>query len=550
MDNIPLKNSKFLYKSFNNDNNEKEEFEKEIIENKLSIRKRKLYQILQQKRKINSLNSNTEDNNQANQLSQVSILIQREGDNDIQSGLNIFYNYLINNEKLDKETKEFILENIYYRLLDIILTEKSFDNNKHMSKIFFLINYLTTESNAFIGPLTENFFLTQFKNVIELNINNNNFISEIIPILSDMLINKKKFVQIMNEIDIIKVMKIKMGQNNIDKDNLEHLLLLMNNFILNINQDKTNKFVFILEYVLNILKKIDEKNMNIINNKESLILISILDILIHMSNNQENLKIIKNNNCIQFLKDMINNSKSNNAHSHILKCYELFSNIIKNTNETKKKKDIITYIYQGNVNGFPFVNELIKSIKSKNKSFIYILLNNITSLICKSDDFCELYCSNNDFINILLNLFPNKTSKRIKNEIIIFFINSLENNNIKIYKYLLNTNIFQIFITYISKKTKSKNELTKIIIYNILYFINKCLLIDEENNIKEIIKILSKYKFKEIIEEYIENKDESISDISRTIFIKFFSGTENFFQNNNIKDNKEAQDNKDDMIIE
>lgn len=550
MDNIPLKNSKFLYKSFNNDNNEKEEFEKEIIENKLSIRKRKLYQILQQKRKINSLNSNTEDKNQTNQLSQVSILIQREGDNDIQSGLNIFYNYLINNEKLDKETKEFILENIYYRLLDILLTEKSFDNNKHMSKIFFLINYLTTESNAFIGPLTENFFLTQFKNVIELNINNNNFINEIIPILSDMLINKKKFVQIMNEIDIIKVMKIKMGQNIIDKDNMEHLLLLMNNFILNINQDKTNKFAFILEYVLNILKKIDEKNMNIINNEESLILISIFDILIHMSNNQENLKIIKNNNCIQFLKDMINNSKSNNAHSHILKCYELFSNIIKNTNGSNEKKDIITYIYQGNVNGFPFVNELIKSIKSKNKSFIYILLNNITSLIYNNDDFCELYCSNNDFINILLNLFPGKTSKRIKNEIIIFFINVLENNNIKIYKYLLNTNIFQIFITYISKKTKSKNESTKIIIYNILYFINKCLLIDEENNIKEIIKILSKYKFKEIVEEYIENKDESISDISRTIFIKFFSGPENFFHNNNIKNNKDTQDNKDDMIIE
>ena len=550
MDNIQQKKSKFLYKSINIDNNEKEEFEKEIISNKLSIRKRKLYQILQEKRKINSLNNTTEDKNQTNQLSQVSLLIQREGNNDIQSGLNMFYNFLINNEKLDKENKEFILENIYYRLLDIILTDKSFDNNKHMSKIFFLINYLTTESNVFIGPLTENFFLTQFKNVIELNISNNAFVSEIIPILSDMLINKKKFVQIMNEIDIIKVMKIKMGQSIYDKDDMEHLLLLMNNFILNINQEKTNKFVFILEFVLNILKKIDENNINIINNEESLIMISILDILIHMSNNKENLKIIKNNNCIQFIKEMINNSKKINAHSHILKCYELLSNIIKNTNSSNEKKDIITYIYQGNVNGFPFVNELIESIKSKKKSYIYILLNNITSLICKSDDFCELYCSNNDFINILLNLFPNKTSKRIKNEIIIFFINVLENNNIKIYKYLLNTNIFQIFITYISKKTKSKNESTKIIIYNILYFINKCLLIDEENNIKEIIKILSKYKFKEIVEEYIENKDESISDISRTIFIKFFSGPENFFQNNNIKDNKDIQDNKDDMIIE
>ena len=550
MENIQLKRLRFPYKSINNDNNEKEEFEKEIIANKLSIRKRKLYQILQQKRKINSLNNTKEDKNQINQLSQVSILIQREGNNDIQSGLNIFYNFLINNEELDKENIEYILENIYYRLLDIILTDKYYDNNRHMSKIFFLINYLTTENNVFIGPLTESFFLTQFKKVIELNINNNNFISEIVPILSDMLINKKKFVQIMNEIDIIKVMRIKMEQSMNDKDNMEHLLLLMNNFILNINQEKTNKFVFILEYVLNIFKIICETNIDINNNEESLIMISILDILIHMSSNQENLKIIKNNNCIQFIKNMIYNSKNNNTYSNILKCYELLSSIIKNTNNSNDKKDIITFIYQGNINGLPFVKELIDSIKSKKKSYVYILLSNITSLIYNCDDFCELYCSHNDFINMLLNLFPSKTTKRIKNEIIIFFINVLENNNIKIYKYLLNTNIFQVFITYISKKTKSKNESTKIIIYNIFYFINKCVLIDEENNNKEIIKILNKYKFKEIVEEYIENKDESISDISRTIFIKFFSGPENFFQNNNFKDNKDIYDNNDDMIIE
>ena len=61
----------------------------------------------------------------------------------------------------------------------------------------------------------------------------------------------------------------------------------------------------------------------------------------------------------------------------------------------------------------------------------------------------------------------------------------------------------------------------------------------------EIMKILEKYNFKETIEFLIENKDESISDISRSMFIKFFSTPENVYcQNNknNIDDNK--------MIIE
>jgi hypothetical protein len=80
-----------------------------------------------------------------------------------------------------------------------------------MNKVLFLMNYLTTENSIFIEPVTENLFLTQFKEIIEINNNNNIFISLIIPLLSDMLTNKKKFVQIMNEIDIIKIMKIKIN---------------------------------------------------------------------------------------------------------------------------------------------------------------------------------------------------------------------------------------------------------------------------------------------------------------------------------------------------
>ena len=539
------------YKLYINDKKE-EDFKNQIISNKLSLRKKKLYNLLMQKRQTNT-QIKTEEKNHIGTLSQISILIHKEDFNNIQSGLNMLYDYLINNPKLEKENIKYIYENIYYRLLDIICSDKSYENNKNMNKILFLINYLTTENNIFIEPVTEQLFLTEFQKIIDINFNNKNFISLIIPLLSDMLTNKKKFVQIMNAIDIIKIMKVKINENNFDKDNIENVLLLMNNFIMNINKDMTNKFKFILEYILNVLNCNNLMNnlVNVNNNDESFIMISIFDILIHMVNAQGNMEIIKKSNCFMFIKNIINNYKNININSnlYLLKCYEFLSNIILNEKTSEDKKNIVTYFYQNNSDnnsiGLPFVNELIECIKLKNKSFVYILINCIISLVNNSNEFCELYCSNNNFINILINLFNEKIPKKIKNEIITFFINIIEINNIKIYKYILNIDIFALFISYLIKKKKSKKESTKIIIYNILYFINKCLLLENAHNMNEIMKILEKYKFKETIEFLIENKDESISDISRSMFIKFFSTPENVYCQNN---KKNIDDNK--MIIE
>ena len=166
-------------------------------------------------------------------------------------------------------------------------------------------------------------------------------------------------------------------------------------------------------------------------------------------------------------------------------------------------------------------------------------------MIDNSPEFCDLYCSN-AFINCVIKLFSENAQKKLKNEIILFFINILECNNIKIYKYLLNFEIVQILVSYLGKKKKTKKESTKIIIYNILLFIKKCLFIEEENNMDEIKNILEKYNYKEIIEYLIENTDESISDISRSTFIKYFSESENIYVPNKNKNKQKDED----MIIE
>ena len=540
----------YHYKLFFNDKKEDEdEFAKEVINSKLNMRKKKLYQILLQKRQIAFIDNQIKD--KANQLKEISILIHKNTFEDIQKGLHQFYDFLVKNEKLEKTDIKYIYENIYYRLLDLIHSEKNFEKNGHMSKLFFLINYLTTDNNIFIQPITENIFITNLKEIIEINSCNNLLISMIIPVLSIMLINKKKFSQILKEIDIIKIIKMQIKQNMNNKENIEQLLILMNNFIININKNKTNKYQFILEYSLSL---INNNIINCLNNDdESLIILTLFDILIYMTYSSDNLKLIKESNCFQFMNYFIENyykdNITNNNNIYLIKCFELLSNIMLSTKNIEDKKNIISFIFSNlnakNESNLPFITEFINSIINKNFNLAKILLNCIISLIDNSPEFCELYCSN-DFINCLIKLFSENVQKKLKNEIILFFINILECNNIKIYKYLLNFEIIQIFVSYLGKKKKTKKESTKIIIYNILLFIKKCLFIEEANNMNEIKNILAKYNYKEIIEYLIENKDESISDISRSTFIKYFSESENIYMPNKNKNKQKEED----MIIE
>ena len=188
--------------------------------------------------------------------------------------------------------------------------------------------------------------------------------------------------------------------------------------------------------------------------------------------------------------------------------------------------------------------EFINSITIKNFPLARIILKCIISLIDNCIEFCEFYC-NIDFINYLLKLFSENIQKKLKNEIIIFFINIIECDDVKIYKLLLNSDIISMFVLYIDKKKKTKKESTKVIIFNILLFIKKCLMIEEKNNMNIIKNILDKYKYKEIIEFLIENKDESISDISRNTFIKYFSETENTYEPNKINIMQKEEENMD-----
>ena len=67
-------------------------------------------------------------------------------------------------------------------------------------------------------------------------------------------------------------------------------------------------------------------------------------------------------------------------------------------------------------------------------------------------------------------------------------------------------------------------------------------MIEEKNEINATKNILDKYEYKKLIEFLIENKDESISEISRNTFIKYFSESENTYIPNKVNINKKEEE--------
>ena len=87
-------------------------------------------------------------------------------------------------------------------------------------------------------------------------------------------------------------------------------------------------------------------------------MISLFDILIDMSKDQKNMKIINKSICFNFIKKVINNTKVFNSNVYLIKSYELLSSILMNSENLENKKNIITYIYNNISNELPFANEL------------------------------------------------------------------------------------------------------------------------------------------------------------------------------------------------
>ena len=401
-----------------------------------------------------------------------------------------------------------------------------------MEKIIHLINFLTKCEKKFISILTQDIFINLLNLLIKENSNNERFLFAFISLISDILSDKDKFFKLVKIIDIINFIKNCINiQINTSNNVRENFLILINNFIINIPENFTHKFKFILKYVLN---KLDNNFKFLYDNNSILAITAVFDILIHFGLNKENSELIINNDLLLLIKN-INNTNDVNI-TYKIKCFELLCNIIKTSEDFSSKCNIIGIFYDLNED-IPFYNELINYIKLKNFSLINVLIRCICSLCNECTEFSELYFLNNNFILLFINLYEAKSPKKIKNEILICFIELIRAKNNKIYNNFIKSKIiFPVLLNYAHKKNKSKKTANKIIVYNIIYLINLFLELRQHKNF--IFDLLNECKFKNLLELLTKNKDEDICSLSRSIFIQYYSENENTLNEENDKNKR------------
>ena len=236
----------FLFMKFRN---EKFSFENrrnlniQIEENILRKRKNLINEKLMNKRLKNYEEINLKD-----------IVNQIHNEEKILFGLKNLNN-LIENKYLSKEEISFILENIFYRIIDILFEKQS----KFIFESIYIINKLIYQSNKFLFPLLEDFILEKFEEIIINNKEDNNIINQIIIFLTELLSIKKEYFKINKKISILKLIldEIKRDKLRID---LNIFLKFLYNFINPFPNDYLNYLSNIFNWVINLFLSEEERN--------------------------------------------------------------------------------------------------------------------------------------------------------------------------------------------------------------------------------------------------------------------------------------------------
>ena len=493
----------FLFMKFRN---EKFSFENrrnlniQIEENILRKRKNLINEKLMNKRLKNYEEINLKD-----------IVNQIHNEEKILFGLKNLNN-LIENKYLSKEEISFILEHIFYRIIDILFEKQS----KFIFESIYIINKLIYQSNKFLFPLLEDFILEKFEEIIINNKEDNNFINQIIIFLTELLSIKKEYFKINKKISILKLIldEIKRDKLRID---LNIFLKFLYNFINPFPNDYLNYLSNIFNWVINLFLSEEERNKH-----ENY----LYKIMISFSKKKENIDIIINKGIINIIKYLILKKENKKNELYFL------SFLLDGTIEQKNK----ILELNNNNNILPFIKEL-EEINYDSENLLS-LIQCLTSFIHYNIIYSEKYLNNEKFINLTFLSFSKFKSKFIKNEILVITIYLFENNKELTYEKLKEINFIKILIKYFQNKIKSsfKKEINELIIINSLEIFNYFLQFESNNlEISESKLILDIFNFESILNTLISNKNDYISNFSRNLYIKYYNQNENYFQlTNNI----------------
>ena len=541
-------NKENYYNENDTHNKQHDMFIEESQQYKLTLRKKTLFEDLMKRR----LKHNSNNNSNGNSIEQIGSIIN-EGmslkKNDlIDKGICLLLKYIENNENtFHSKQKKYLLENIYYSLLDIF---KHY-NQYHINILHILIS-LTAIDEIFISNLMNDNIISYISPIITKHSSttmhdahdDDEYYLTLILLSNCMVDNITNYTLITSSFDFGNIIHnlISSHSSYITDEYGDVVLIIMSAFLCYLpKQHMHSKYKAFAEFILH------NKLPHIFNDSyDNDSIDDIIDILVLFAKNRKIVEMLIDNGILYIINRIINELPA-----YVCKGYLLLSKLLVKCDDVQKQK-----MFPHAESTLPFMNELMISITSAqhNVKLITNIFHCVRNIMVNSITFMKIYFLHKDFLTFLIELFmSNTTPNTIKTEIIIIFIVAMNHNNSndsntsnnQIQALLYKSNICKYVIQYINDNYYV-NKLSDVFLYNALSLMElfliygealtkmKPLLTNNINNTTTInyIKIeMDNYNFSKTLEMIITSSHNTkLIDKAKSIDIKYWSEDETYYE--------------------
>ncbi|MCQ2821219.1 MAG: hypothetical protein MJ252_28495 [archaeon] len=517
----------------------REDFRDQVVDKKLSLKKEDRSKKINKRRTLwlNNIKEHGQLNINAIQcmlpltLTEISYLLFNNPkpllqnkklisapEDSVQFGLQKLYEYFIDEGHLKAQDIKSLKDNFYYRLLDL------FKNcPKYTSILIPIYIYLTDEIDHFVGMIVRDGVLNTLGNILQ-----NNDIYQSCRIDFNLLVsnilseNQNIYNEITKFIDIGCILRWEMNNGNYN----ENYVYLLYNFLVYLPKDQMVQYN---DIIFNTLKLFTKEY-----NEKGPLLNDLFDIIIVLSKNENLIQVFLEQNFVFVIKDTLQNNSI-----YIHKVLELLFYLLKGNDS---QKDIII---GNNPPILPFFDQVKlyydASIKHKtennshslklNEKFLYEYLHCIRSLIYRSIKYSKGYFSQKIFYDFLMTVLESGLSEKIKNEVLIIISVTLDLKNDSINAYFLKEKCHKNIYSYVKSIMESQGK--EMNLTNALIILEKLLNFGDKacTSTNLVLKDLYGSEMDRRLSKLIDYKNQEISDVSRSIYVKYFNQDENYYVN-------------------
>ena len=451
----------------------------------------------------------------------------------IDKGICLLLKYIEDDENiLHSKQKKYLLENIYYSLLDLF---KHYD--QYRINILHIFISLTASDEIFISNLMNDNIISYVSPIITNSSTATDVYYLTLILLSNCMVdnisNYNLITTSFNFGDIIHNL-ITTNSSSVTSEYGDVVLIVMSAFLFFLpKQHMYSKYKAFVDFILH--KKVPHIFNDSYDNDS---VDDIIDILVLFSKNRKIVETLIDNGILYVINRIITELPA-----YACKGYLLLSKLLVKCDDVQKQK-----MFPHAESSLPLINELMISISSANAKQNVKLITNIfhciRNIMVNSIAYTKMYFLHKEFLSFLIELFiSNTTPNAIKTEIVILFIVSMnhnnDNGNNQVQALLYKSNICKYVIQYINENYSGK--ISDVFLYNALSLMELFLMYGEalskmktltNNNGINYIKIeLDNYNFSRTLEMIITSSHNAkLIDKAKSIDIKYWSEDETYYE--------------------